>query len=293
MRAVWLAGWSLASCANADFFYVANGNNTISRVDSGGSVTLFANTLLQTPQGLAVDMVGRLYVANQFGNNVVRYDSGGNGTVFAATGLSQPIGIGFDSAGSLFVANAASHTIMKYDQSGNGTLFADGVDGISNPVGIAIDGSDNVYVASQFLGTVHKFAPDGTGSVFASGLDQPYGLAFAGGMLYVGTAADDKITKFDSGGTPTAFASTAIDNPIGIAVDSGGNVYAANLYLNSITKFTPGGADSAFVSSGLGAPTFIAAVPEPSTLAGLAVTIGVALGMRHRFRGGPSRKERP
>ena len=56
----------------------------------------------------------------------------------------------------------------------------------------------------------------------------------------------------------SAFVSSGLDEPEGLAFDAGGNLYVANEGNNTISKVTPAGVVSPFVSSGLDEPTGLA-----------------------------------
>ncbi len=92
------------------------------KITPGGVITVFANTGLSNPHGLAFDSAGNLYVANFGDNTIEKFTPGGVGSVFASTGLNQPFGLAFDSAGNLFTANLNSMTIEKFAPNGVGTL---------------------------------------------------------------------------------------------------------------------------------------------------------------------------
>lgn len=71
-------------------------------------------------------------------------------------------------------------------------------------------------------------------------------------VLYV-TRSNNTITRIETTtGTETVFASTLLNNPTGIAVDTLGNVFAVNKGDNSIVKITAGGSVSTFVSAANG-----------------------------------------
>ena len=77
--------------ALADNIYVSNfTNNTIEMFNSTGQGSLFANTGLSGPAGLAFDSGGNLYVANSGANTIKKYDTSGNGSTFASSGLYGP-----------------------------------------------------------------------------------------------------------------------------------------------------------------------------------------------------------
>jgi len=62
-----LASFLLALApAQADTMYVTNErDNTILKIDASGNASVFANSGLSAPEGLAFDSSGTLYVANQ------------------------------------------------------------------------------------------------------------------------------------------------------------------------------------------------------------------------------------
>ena len=73
--------------------YVANaGANTIRKFDPLGNGSIFANSGLNNPIGIAFDSAGYLYAVNTYGaNSILKFDSAGNGTLFAnSAGLDQP-----------------------------------------------------------------------------------------------------------------------------------------------------------------------------------------------------------
>jgi DNA-binding beta-propeller fold protein YncE len=125
------------AASRADTIYVANAStSTLERFTSGGVGSLFANTGLNGPIGLAFDSGGNLYAANSGDNTIQKFTPGGAGSLFAISGLSQPWGLAFDSAGYLFAANFANNTIEKFTPGGVGSLFAN--TGLTDPTFIAI-----------------------------------------------------------------------------------------------------------------------------------------------------------
>lgn len=79
--------------------YVANyAANTIGEFGpDGGPGTIFAQTGLNRPAGLALDGSGYLYVANYGDNTIEMFNPSGQGTMFATSGLNQPIAIAIKS----------------------------------------------------------------------------------------------------------------------------------------------------------------------------------------------------
>ncbi len=101
----------------------------IRKYDPNGNGSIFVNTLLGEPRGLAFDVSGNLYVAYAgFSSQIIKFDSGGNWSVFA-TGLN-PSGLAFDSNGYLYVVNNGNE-IMKFNSSGNGSVFTSGLSDVN------------------------------------------------------------------------------------------------------------------------------------------------------------------
>ena len=263
--------------AVADSLYAANyGNSTIEKFTPAGASSLFANTFLAAPIGLAFDSAGNLYVTNN-GSFIEKLTPGGSSSTFANTHLLGAFGLAFDGAGNLYAANVVGNTIAKFTPEGVGSVFAS--TGLNGPKGLAVDRAGNVYAANSGNDTIVKFTPEGVGSVFASvGLHNAYGLAFDSvGNLYAVNANDATVEKFTPNGVATLFASTGSNNALGLAIDSGDNVYVSNFSNNTIQKITPAGVGAPFANTGLSWPTGLAFRPRPITLSKLLDTTATAI----------------
>jgi hypothetical protein len=92
-----------------------------------------------------------------------------------------------------------------------------------------------------------------------------------------------------------------VDHPVGLAFDSAGALYVtnSNVGFGTIEKYTQNGGESVFVRAGLDRPGYLAftdnfgvplplanqrAIPEPATLALLALGLPALLGFRHPRR---------
>jgi DNA-binding beta-propeller fold protein YncE len=266
--------------AHADTLYVSNmGNNTISKIDSNGNVTVFISTGLNHPRGLALDNSGNLYVANS--GTIAKFDPSGNGTVFA-TNVGDA-GLAFGSNGNLYSAVLGSGAIIQVSPNGQPVFpFWNA----NSPMGLAFDKNGYLYAANYYNNTIVRISPSGQSLIFASsGLNHPFGLAFdSSGNLYVANSGNNTIEKFDSSGNASFFAS-ARGSPSGLAFDSSGNLYATDQ--SGMIKIDPSGHVSDFLPNGpLYTPAFIAIqVPEPATWALVAFAFCVLLcGRRLRRR---------
>ena len=233
-------------------------NNRIRRVDSTGTITTIAGTEergfggdggpatqapLFLPTGVAVDVEGNLYIADQYNHRIRRVDSTGTITTIAGTGerrfggdggpairaqLDAPSGVAVDGAGNLYIADASNHRIRKVDSIGTITTIAG-----TGEQGFGGNGGP----ASQ----AHLFFPTGV-------------AVDSAGNLYIADVGNHRIRKVDSTGTITTIAGTGergfsgddgpaiqaqLDDPTGVAVDGAGNLYIADASNHRIRLLTP------------------------------------------------------
>lgn len=220
--------------------YVADaGNSTIRKVTAGGSVTTFAglagvagsadgvggSARFNAPQGIAVDSVGNVYVADTNNSTVRKITAGGvvttlagvTGQVGTADGpassarFNGPYAVAVDSAGNVYVSDFFNSTIRKISVGGTVTTLA-------GTVGVAGDA-------------------DGTGA--AARFNQAYGLAVdSSGNVFVADTYNRAIRKVTAGGVVTTLNGTLAHfyYPQGIAVGANGYIYVADGDNQAIVK---------------------------------------------------------
>ncbi len=130
---------------------------------------------LSTPQGVAADSAGNVWVANSGNSSVSEFSSagtaqsGGNG--FTAGGINVPYSVAIDQSNNVWVANSGNSTITELSSTGrSGTAYS--ANGLSTPKGIAIDGSGDVWVSNSGASTISGFSGSGSplsGSPFSGG----------------------------------------------------------------------------------------------------------------------------
>jgi sugar lactone lactonase YvrE len=206
-----------------------------------------AEALFNSPQALAADISGNVYVADTNNHQIRKITPAGVVTTFAGstargaadgTGVAAqfawPAGVAVDASGNVYVADF-NHKIRKITPlgvvttlAGSGTAgSADGTGAaaqFNTPGGIAVDANGNLYVADIANNMIRKITPD----------------------LVVTTLAGSTTPGFvDDTGTSARF-----NSPWGVAVDAGGNVYVTDNGNNVIRKITPVGLVTTFAGSG-------------------------------------------
>lgn len=198
---------------------------------------------LSLPGGVAVDSDGNLYIADTGNNRIRKVDTSGTITTVAGNGLplfmgdggqattaslNAPSGVGVDTSGNLFIADTKNNRIRMVDPSGViSTLAGNGVAG---------------------------FSGDGA-SATAARVNQPFGLSFDAGAVFVADTFNHRIRKVDlatrkistiAGNGVNGFlgdggpaASAAFSYPYGVSA-SGSNTFVADTSNYRIRKISGG-----------------------------------------------------
>lgn len=180
-----------------------------------------------TPEGIAVDAAGNIYVAD-YGRWQVRRIAAGTGdvTTIGAGLMTQgsSTGLAVDERGNLFVADGQGGVIRKVDASTGSTSVI--VEGLDHPFGVAVDRSGNVYIAEWGGNRVCKVS------------------ATTGIMT---TVAGSGSPSFDGDGGPALRA--GVPNPSGVAVDAAGNVYIAEWANNDVNRVRVVAAETGIITT--------------------------------------------
>ena len=210
--------------------------------DGAGAAASFS-----TPQGVAVDNAGNVYVADSGNHKIRKINSAGVVTTFAGASslgdsdgigigasFNYPIGIAIDGLGNLYVTD--NNKIRKITPFGEVTTlagtnvagFSDGTGTAASfnlPQGIAVDNSGNIYVADTNNQKIRKITPSGE----------------------VTTLAGSGSIGFDNGNGSEA----SFNKPEGVAVDGSGNVFVTDTHNHVIRKINSSGEVTTFSGSGI------------------------------------------
>jgi hypothetical protein len=291
---------SIPLAAGADAIYAIDyqGADTISKLTAGGAWAPFASGGIDGPSGVAFDVAGDVYVAND-GDNYTGYayiekygPAGGAGTTFATWGLVSPSALVGDASGNLYAADG--DVIYEYTTAGSGSVFAAGgllrsTDG-GGVTALAFDKAGDLF-AARHDGKIVEIPRGGGSFIFATipgAAVAGYDMAVDGaGNLFVSASAGAgwAIEKYAAGGTWSAFGDP---NSGVIGFEGNGDMlayqYAPGTGARTVVDLAPDGTESAFPSTPSSTLVAIDPTPEPATLSLLALGALTLLRKRRRAR---------
>jgi len=258
--------YGVAADSNGNLYIADTVNERIRKVNASGIISTVAGSgglgfagdrgsatlaQLRTPEGVAVDSNGNLYISDAGNNRIRLVTPDGIITTLVGGGLNDggpavfgllnlPSGVVRDNAGNTYIAENYNNRVREVSASGVITTIAGtGASGFSGdlgpattaqlnaPEGLALDGSGNLYIADGNNHRVRKLDTSGNISTVAGN----------------GTCC-----AFNGDGA--AATSADIGTPYGLAVDSSGNLYLSDITNNIVRRVDTSGNISTVAGNG-------------------------------------------
>lgn len=242
----------LAIDLNGNIFVADSNNHRIRKISPTGVVTTVAGSdsgfadgdgnvaKFSYPEGIAVDNLGNIFVADSNNHRIRKITSTGFVTTLAGDGTFgfadgngnlakfwTPCGIAVDLNGAVIVAEKQNNRIRKVLQNGdvstiagNGTSgSADGIGTTAqfrNPFGVAIDAVGYIYVVDSGNNRIRKITTSGVVTTLA-GSTSGYldGIGTAAKFNYpigISVATDGKVYISESGGCKIRMITSTLNN---------------------------------------------------------------------------------
>lgn len=246
------APFGVAVDASGSLYIADEGNNRVRRVSPGGIITTLAGTgkagdggdggagasaQLSSPNSVAVDGSGNVYIADT-GNHRVREVTpagvvltlagtgtagySGDGGPAASAKLSAPVYVAVDGQGDVYISDAGTQRVRKVTPGGViSTVAGNGQQGyagdggaavsasLDTPRGLAIGPAGELYVVDAGNRRVRVISPQGTINTLGGVLGAPRAVAPDGaGGVFVADAATNQILEIDAQGNVSVAAGT-------------------------------------------------------------------------------------
>jgi uncharacterized protein (TIGR03437 family) len=274
--------WSIAVDSTGNLFIADRADNRVRKVIPSGTITTIAGTgrtgsggdngpgasaNLNTPNGVAVDSKGNVYIADA-SNNVIRRVDASTGTITVFAGNYGCCYAGTGTGGDGGLATAA-------------TLYY--------PTAVAVDGTGNVYLTEMVQsntiptamavrrvttdGKIHTWAGGATAVGYAGDGGSPLNAQFSNniniaagndGTLYIADVNNSRVRKVDPAGTAIntvagtgsttysgdggAALAAGVPYPWSVLPDAAGNLYIGNL--TTVRKVSPSGIIGPYAGNG-------------------------------------------
>ncbi|HLY15937.1 MAG TPA: hypothetical protein VKR61_01875, partial [Bryobacteraceae bacterium] len=176
---------AVALTGNGTLIVADGGNLRVRELNPAGVLLTIATQV--NARGVAVDALGRVYIADTANHRILAMDPGGAATPFAGTGvagfsgdggpalsaqLNQPTGLAADALGNLFIADTGNHCVRVVTPDGViQTVAGTGVAGsagdggaatlsqLNAPAAVAVDATGAVWIADTGNNSIRKLTP--------------------------------------------------------------------------------------------------------------------------------------
>ncbi|MGA8111787.1 MAG: MBG domain-containing protein, partial [Acidobacteriaceae bacterium] len=251
-----------------------SGTGTGPQLTYSPGTTAAAGSGYTTPNGVAVDASGHVFVADGSGNV---YET--NGTTTSLATATSPNGVAMDGSGNIFFTYASGIEEVPFSGTSYGSpilLTPTVPGGIIAPEGIAVDSMGNLFIADKGANAVDEiFASNGYATGYSISeynpgftFSAPQGVAVDGnGNLYVADTGNSAVKEISAVNGAVGALSTvttlagSYSAPQGVAVDANGSVYIADTGHNAIVEIPFNGTTfgaSVQLATSLNAPVGVA-----------------------------------
>jgi uncharacterized protein (TIGR03437 family) len=210
-----------------------------------------------SPNAIAFDKQGNLYVADTNNNRIRRIDTAGMVSTVVGSGgpiynqdpacspdqssfLRHPQGVAIDAAGDIFVADTGKNRVLKVTPDGTQSVLTTQ---LSAPQGVLADGVGNVFITDTGNSALRKIEASGAvQTLWTSGAMGSMAMDNAGDLFFSAGTSVERISSANGAISPVAgtgeFSFSAapggvsgvqeIGGASAVALDAAGSIYVAD-----------------------------------------------------------------
>ena len=284
--------YGIAFDAGGGLLLADYGNHRVRRIGADGVIKTVAggDTLgvqFLGPRNIAVDSSGNLFVSDYLDHRIYRVATDGRISVVAGTSaagnksdgaslstqLSYPAGLVVDRAGALYVADSGNHSVRRI-AGGQVTTILGGPGSpvtLATPVGLAFDPDGSLYIADTSARRLFRRSPNGAVITVAEAPARDvavdsFGVVYFGSgrqAMKLASASGAPVGVAGIASEPAVFENsdvrlTALQGPMGVAVDASGSIYIAEERLKRVRRVTADGLVQTAAGDGLVDPVAVA-----------------------------------
>lgn len=208
---------------------------------------------MYTPNGIAFDANGNLYVADFSNNRVLRFNgaatkvNGANadgvlgqsgfttsGASVTQSGMNNPIAVAVDAAGNLFVVEINNNRVTRF-ASAAGKPNGANADGVLGQSGFT---SNNSGTTQSSLSNPYAVTVDGAGNLFVADASNNRVMRFNNAAAKAnGATADGVLGQSSFTGNAGSLGQAGLISPRGVFTDANGRLYVADANNNRVLRF--------------------------------------------------------
>jgi len=240
------------------------GNSLFEATVAPGGGTDVPLQRLRTPDGMAIDPSGDLFVADEGAPWIQELPADGGPEIQLGHSLLDPGGVAVDPAGDLFVSQFMVGNVVERPADGGPTKLV--ASGLSRPSTLGLDAKGDLFIQTEKPEIIEMPAGGGQTNLLSTGGLVPLQIAVdaAGDVFFTNDGATsslrNKVYELSVGASaPTIFRS-GVPSVVGVAVDATGDLFVDDDYRagqQMIELPAGGGAQKVlwrYPASGLGAP---------------------------------------
>jgi hypothetical protein len=245
--------WSIAVDSAANLYVADTNNHAIRKISPAGAVTTLAGTpgvpggadgagagaSFRSPEGVAVDGSGNVYVADTVNHTIRKVTPAGLVSTLAGTAglygyvdgtgssarFDLPAALAVDGSGNVYVADSVNCLVRMITPAGVVTTLAGDADTYGSAdgtganarldydQGIAVDGAGDVYIADSDNDTLRKGVASGVPSIGTPPLTQSIGVGNAVTFTVKASSATQLSYQWSFNGKPISGAASSTYTP--------------------------------------------------------------------------------